>query len=127
MTDWDTAIAAVELFRAEADLEVQDLEYELRKEWKGMTNEDRKMKFPWQDDPSNPPSPHPSDQISKMAIYDRKELVSLLQVAPPEALRELYDQIHGGPREKAWKHGVAELGLLLRQLFLAQVMKDKRA
>jgi hypothetical protein len=118
---WDEAIAAVELFRAEAELEIQEIEDEQRREWRAMSNDDDrtekiKKRWPWHSDPKQPPGTPPREQIPKMAVYERKELINLLQVAPSEALHELYEQINGGPQAKGWKHGVAELSMLLRGL-----------
>jgi uncharacterized protein (DUF58 family) len=61
-----------------------------------------------------------------MAVYERVELLDLLQVAPPEALQELYEQINGGPQTKGWKHGVAELSHLLRGLLRPYTFGDKK-
>jgi hypothetical protein len=126
MTAWEVAVAAVELFRAEAELEVQEIEDVQCRIWKSLPKSKIERaqivakKWPWCMDSSKPPEAPPKDRISRLSILQRKELIDLLQVAPSEALRELYDQIHGGPQSKGWQHGVAELGLLLRTLFHAQ-------
>ena len=56
-------------------------------------------------------------------VSERSRLLEMISAASTEALNELYQQVIGG-NDRTWKHGVAELGSLLRDYLRARKLQE---